>query len=174
MRKPGPSAFRWRLANGRVRVSNAWYRTAGNRIHGGRQGYRNWLSARARARGKDPLPDRITRGAASRIPGYRNRVNPATGRPRWTDRSAGALARWRADHGTYRENELLRARVSRESAAINARAGMASIPARTPQSGRAAGNREHVRTLLADRQPKLARTLDRTVRDLSPRTGRSR
>ena len=89
------SATRWRLGNGRVRVSNAWHRAAGNRIHGGRQGYRNWLSARAR--GKDPLPDRITRGAASRIPGYRNRVNPATGRPRRTDRSDGALARWRAD-----------------------------------------------------------------------------
>ena len=165
---------RWQSSVTRTRVSNAWYRTAGRRIHGTRQGYRNWLSGRARARGKAPLPDRITRGIGSRLPVVRDRINPATGRPRWTDRSDGALARWRADHGTYRENELLRARVSRESAAINARAGMASIPARTPQSGRAAGNREHVRTLLADRQPKLARTLDRTVRDLSPRTGRSR
>ena len=168
------SATRWRLDNGRVRVSNAWYRAVGRRISGGRQRYRNWLNRRARVRGRAPLPDRLTRCIGSRLPVVRDRINPATGRPRWTDRSDGALARWRADHGTYRENELLRARVSRESAAINARAGMASIPARTPQSGRAAGNREHVRTLLADRQPKLARTLDRTVRDLSPRTGRSR
>ena len=91
------SATRWRLGNGRVRVSNAWHRAAGNRIHGGRQGYRNWLNRRARARGKAPLPDRITRGIGSRVPAVRDRINPATGRPRWTDRSDGALARWRAD-----------------------------------------------------------------------------
>ena len=61
--------------------------------------YRNWLSSRyhARGNGKAPLPDRVTWGAASRMPVVRNRVNPATGRPRWTDRSPQALGRWRAD-----------------------------------------------------------------------------
>jgi hypothetical protein len=34
-------------------------------------------------------------------------------------------------------------------------------------------NQRHVRDLLADRDPQYARTLERTVRDLSPRTGRS-
>ena len=86
--------------------------------------------------------------ALATTPVARNRINPATGRPRWTDRSDGALARWRAD---------------RERA--QGRAG---------QSGRAAGNQHFVRAKLADRQPQLARTLDRTVRDLSPRTGRRR
>jgi hypothetical protein len=68
------------------------------RLHltGNRQRYRNWLNRRARARGKAPLPDRVTRGAGSRTPVYRNRVNPATGRPRWTDRNREALDRWRA------------------------------------------------------------------------------
>ena len=97
MRKPDLSALRWRLANGRTHVSNAWYRAVGRRISGGRQRYRNWLNRRARVRGRAPLPDRLTRWAGSRTPGYRNRINPATGRPRWTDRSDGALAKWRAD-----------------------------------------------------------------------------
>ena len=35
--------------------------------------------------------------ALATTPVARNRINPATGRPRWTDRSDGALARWRAD-----------------------------------------------------------------------------
>ena len=88
---------RWQSSATRTRVSNAWYRSAGRRIHGTRQEYRNWLSGRARARGKAPLPDRITRGVGSRLPVVRDRINPATGRPRWTDRSDGALAKWRAD-----------------------------------------------------------------------------
>jgi hypothetical protein len=64
------SDLRWHAANGRVHVSNAWYRIAGRRISGTRQQYRNWLSTRARVRGKRPLPDR---------------VNPATGRRRRTE-----------------------------------------------------------------------------------------
>jgi hypothetical protein len=85
-----------RPANARVRASNAWYRLVGRRVHGWRAQCRNWLNRRARARGKDPLPDRLTRAVGSRVPGYRNRINPATGRPRWTDRNRAALARWRA------------------------------------------------------------------------------
>ena len=124
-----------RLAANRARVaaSNAWYRAVGRHVKGNRQRYRNWLSRRAWSRGKTPLPDRLTRGAGSRVPGYRNRVNPATGRPRRTDRSPEHLARWKASR-----------------------------------------DQQHVRDLLADREPQLARTLDRAVRDLSQRTGRSR
>lgn len=76
------SDLRWRAANGRTHVSNAWYRAAGRRISGTRQQYRNWLNTRARARGKRPLPDRAARAAGSRVPVYRNRISPATGRPR--------------------------------------------------------------------------------------------
>ena len=127
------SATRWRLGSARVRVSNAWYRVAGRRIHMARQGYRNWLSGRARARGRDPLPDRLTRAAGSRMPVYRDRISPATGRPRRTDRSPADLARWRA-----------------------------------------ARDQRHVREALAARQPQCARTIERAVRDLSPRAGRPR
>ena|SRR6185437_13193291 len=76
------SAARWGLGNGMTRISNAWYRAAGRRAHGSRQRYRNWLSRRARVRGRTPLPDRVTRAVGSRTPVYRNRTDPATGRPR--------------------------------------------------------------------------------------------
>ena len=84
MRMPDLSLgnVRWRLANGRVHASNAWYRAAGRRIHGTRQQYRNWLNRRAIARGKGPLPGRVTSAIGSRTPVYRNRINPATGRRR--------------------------------------------------------------------------------------------
>ena len=61
--------------------------------------YRNWLSTRyhARGTGKAPLPDRVSQAVTARAPVVRNRVNPATGRPRWTDRSDGDLTRWSAD-----------------------------------------------------------------------------
>ena len=53
--------------------------------------YRNWLSSRywrrVNAGGPDkrPLPDRVSRAVTSRTPVVRNRVNPATGRPRRDD-----------------------------------------------------------------------------------------
>jgi hypothetical protein len=61
--------------------------------------YRNWLSTRYHKRGNGvrPLPDRITQAVNSRTPVVRDRINPATGRPRWTDRSPGDLTRYRAD-----------------------------------------------------------------------------
>ena len=49
-----------------------------------------------------------------------------------------------------------------------------AVPARTRLDRDYAGrNQQHVRDLLAGRDPQYARALDRTVRDLSPRTGRS-
>jgi hypothetical protein len=45
-------------------------------------------------------------------------------------------------------------------------------PGSMPARYHAERNQQHVRDLLADRQPGFARTLERTVRDLSPRTGR--
>ncbi len=50
----------YRLANARSHASNGWYRLAGRRVHGWRVQHRNWLNGRARARGKAPLPDRLT------------------------------------------------------------------------------------------------------------------
>lgn len=46
--------------------------------------YRNWLSTRYHARGNGvrPLPDRVGNAVSSRTPVYRNRISPATGRPR--------------------------------------------------------------------------------------------
>jgi hypothetical protein len=70
------------------------------RAGGLRQQYRNWLSRRARDRGKVPLPDRVTRTIGARTPVVRDRINPGTGRPRRDDieltRSQGrALAQFR-------------------------------------------------------------------------------
>ena len=103
--------LRWRAAKGRTHVSNAWHRAAGKHISGARQQYRNWLNTRARARGKAPLPDRVTRAVTSRVPGYRNRVNPATGRPRRDDRQAGRV----------RDGALARALEARRIAAARQR-----------------------------------------------------
>jgi hypothetical protein len=87
--------------------------------------YRNWLSTRyhARGNGKAPLPDRVTRGAASRTPVYRNRVNPATGRPRWTDRSDRALAKWQTSRPVTVRKQLDRglARIDAETRAARQR-----------------------------------------------------
>ena len=73
--------------------------------------YRNWLSSRywKRVNGggsdKRPLPDRVSRTVTSRTPVARNRINPATGRPRWTDRSDRALAQWRTSRPVTRTRE---------------------------------------------------------------------
>ena len=56
---------------------------------GNRQRVRNWLNRRAVTRGRSPLPERLTRPVRSSLPGYRNRVNPATGCPRRDDRQLG-------------------------------------------------------------------------------------
>ena len=128
-------------------------RLLANRIHVRAS---NWLDPRLRRLHADNprarVRHRLSGGRPARVlartPVARNRVNPATGRPRWTDRSDGALARWRAD----RERSQ----------------------GRGGRSGRAEGNQNFVRQQLADRQPQLARTLDRAVRDLSPQTRRAR
>lgn len=68
--------------------------------------YRNWLSTRywARGNGKAPLPDRVSRAVTSRTPAVRNRINPATGRPRWTDRSPQRTASFQAARAQGRAN----------------------------------------------------------------------
>lgn len=60
-------------------------------LTGNRQRYRNWLNRRALLRGKSPLPERLTRPVRSSLPVYRQRVNPATGRPRRDDREIGRV-----------------------------------------------------------------------------------
>jgi hypothetical protein len=95
-----------------------WKRWARLHLTGNRQRVRNWLNRRAVRRGKAPLPGRVTRAAGSRMPAYRNRVNPATGRPRWTDRNREALERWgharHADRVADRDLALARALAWRE------------------------------------------------------------
>ena len=76
------SALRWRAANGRTRVSNAWYRAAGRRISGARQGIRNSRNRRTLERGRAPRLDGVVAAVTSRAPVIRDRINPATGRSR--------------------------------------------------------------------------------------------
>lgn len=75
----------------RTRISNAWYRLAGQRIRGWRTGISNWRNQRILDRGRR---SRITQAAdqvRSRMPVYRNRVNRATGHPHRDDVSTGRV-----------------------------------------------------------------------------------
>lgn len=112
--------------------------------------YRNWLSRRAWERCKVPLPDRITRRLGS-LPGYRNRINRATGRPHRDDMAIGAV----------QDRAMARRR-----------------PAAAGRAARAAANQRAVRDTLAARQPQYARTLDRAAgivgREMAVRRPRTR
>jgi hypothetical protein len=101
---PGwPRAFAeetaWRFRKAAVRLSNARYRaTRPYRTVAGRAG--NWRRRRFVETGKGYALDRATRSMRSSLPVYRDRVNPATGRPRRDDaevyrRRDAALARMR-------------------------------------------------------------------------------
>ena len=79
------SDLRWRAANGRVKVSNAWYRAAGRRIDGARQEASNRKNRRTIERGKAPRRDRVAAEVTSRTPVVRNRINPAHGNPHRED-----------------------------------------------------------------------------------------
>ena len=72
---------RTRIAANRVHVaaSNAWHRAAGNRIHGARIGISNRRNRRAIERGRAPRLTGVNAVVSSRLPVYRNRVNPAHG-----------------------------------------------------------------------------------------------
>jgi hypothetical protein len=148
------SATGWRLANGRVRASNAWYRTVGRRMSGSRIRFSNWRHRRAMVRGRVARADRWVLQARSHVPVYRDRINRATGRPHRDD---GRMARMHDESLAGISRKLRQAAALREQA-----------------QGRAAGNQYFVRAKLADRQPQYVRTLDRAVRDLSPRAGRGR
>jgi hypothetical protein len=80
------SDLRWRAANGRTKVSNAWWRAAGRRIDGARQQASNEKNRKTIARGKAPRRDWVADEVKSRTPIYRKRINPATGRPHTDDR----------------------------------------------------------------------------------------
>lgn len=79
------------LGNGRVSVSNAWYRVAGHRIQGVRGRLHNARVVRAQQRGRRDLPRRAADSLRSSLPGYRNRINPSTGRPNRDSRQTGRL-----------------------------------------------------------------------------------
>lgn len=71
---------RYYLPAARTRVSNAWHRAAGRHVQGGRARFWNWRSQKAFARGRRDIPARAADQVRSRVPVYRDRVNPATGR----------------------------------------------------------------------------------------------
>lgn len=83
--------------------------------------------------------------------------------PFWAD-SPEAARRWDESVAAAREEAAARAR----------RLPDPFPPGSMPPSHHAERNQQHVRDLLAARQPRFARTLERTVRDLSPRTTRGR
>lgn len=81
--------LRWRAANGRTHVSNAWHRAVGHRLAGARTGFGNWRNLRAIQRGRRDVPARIGDQVRSRTPVVRSRINRATGRPHRDDREMG-------------------------------------------------------------------------------------
>ena len=85
---------RARLAANRVRTgaSNAWYRAAGRRISGTRQGISNARSSRAIERGRRDLPARASAGLRSSLPVVRNRIDRSTGRQNRDARVMGRLS----------------------------------------------------------------------------------
>jgi hypothetical protein len=84
------------------------------RLTGNRTRVRNWLNRRAWARGLAPLPDRVSRQVSPRVPVYRNRINPGTGRPHRDDRQTGAVQdRALARRGNQQEQAAHRTRPAR-------------------------------------------------------------
>jgi hypothetical protein len=75
-----------------TRISNAWYRAAGHRIQGARQGFSNWRNQCTLDRGKRDLPARAGDQVRSRTPVLRSRINRGTGRPHRDDRDMGRLS----------------------------------------------------------------------------------
>lgn len=117
---------RWRLANGRVRASNAWHRAAGRHIQASRTGLSNWRNRRTIQRGRTPRWERVTAEVKSRAPVYRNRINPAHGNPHKADarlhRTANeGLRRMKETYGPARAREQVR--VDRIKASSRAREG---------------------------------------------------
>jgi hypothetical protein len=86
------SATRWRLGNGRVRVSNAWYRAAGRHVQGARVRVSNWRNHRTWDRGRRDAARRAADQVRSRAPVYRDRINPGTGRPHRDDARLGRIS----------------------------------------------------------------------------------
>ena len=116
------------------------------RLSGAKTRHRNWLNRRAWARGKTPLPDRISRQFTARMPGYRNRINRGTGRPHRDDLQLGrtgdrSMADWKAR--------------------------------RDRVDARAAANQRHVRDTLRARYPQYAEQVeqraDRVARTVAAR-----
>ncbi len=75
----------------------------------------------------------------SRVPVYRNKPNPAHGRPRWTDRNENALGRWRAERDKALANRPARpARQSEQARAERFREASRPLADRL-QQGRTQG-----------------------------------
>jgi hypothetical protein len=116
---------RARLAANRVHVaaSNAWYRAAGRRIHGARQGISNARNQRTLERGQRPRTTQAADVIRSSVPFYRNRISSATGRPNRMARELGRTA----DAGLARSAPRIRAERA-ERAARQVPAGSVRYP----------------------------------------------
>jgi hypothetical protein len=62
---------------------------ARSHVTGNRQRLSNWRNRRTLERGRRPRATQAADAARSSVPVYRNRVNPATGRPHRDDRQLG-------------------------------------------------------------------------------------
>lgn len=90
---------RYHLPNARTKASNAWHRAAGRHIRTARGWISNARAERAQRRGRRDLPRRAADSLRSSLPVFRNRIDPATGRPNRDSRGLGRatdreLARW--------------------------------------------------------------------------------
>lgn len=92
----------WYAYKATLPVRNAAYR-ATRPLRTARGKFRNNRNRRTVARGKRPFTERAASRIASRMPGYRSRINPGTGRPHRDDGWMGrkqdeSLARLRDAH----------------------------------------------------------------------------
>ena len=158
----------------KTRVSDARYR-ATRPLRTVRGSVRNWRNRRFLETGRGFALERVTRPVRSSLPVYRNRINPATGRPRRDDVQIGAIrdreaARRRKAHaGKVAAHD----RAVRELWANSDRERKAGIRDETPQYQRLNARVSQLRAPLSPIQRTAAATMHRLDR-ADRRQGRSR
>jgi len=80
----------WYARKATLPVRNGLYR-ATQPVRDARWRFRNWANRRAVAKGRRLLPERMAARVAPKVPVYRSRINPGTGRPRRDDAWMGRL-----------------------------------------------------------------------------------
>ena len=121
------SSLRWRAARGRTHVANAWYRAAGRRIHGARQGISNARNQRTLERGRRPRTTQAADVLRSSVPFYRNRISPATGRPNRMARELGRTT----DASLAKMAPRIRAERAAQTSAAGRHTDLHPLPARS-------------------------------------------